>query len=195
MTKKLMVGAALSALMMSGALVSGVSAQSQNAPASSSPSAAPAAQSQPAGDTAAQSQPAGDKAAVVATQKPDQWVATKFKGTDVLGSDGKSVGAISDILFDKSGKIEAYVISVGGFLGVGSKEVALPPTAFEVQQGQNGNADKLKISMSLDQLKQAQDFARYEPPRPSTTGAGGPGLNGLSGAGTKKSSNSPPGGN
>jgi hypothetical protein len=180
MTKKLMIGAAVSALMVSGAL-----AQQPNAQASPSSNAAPAAQSQPA----------GGKADIVATQKPDQWVASKFKGTDVLGPDGKSVGAITDILFDKSGKIEAYVVSVGGFMGVGSKEVALPPTAFETQPGQNGNADKLKISMSLDQLKQAQDFARYEPPQPSTTGAGGPGLNGLSGPGARKSSNTPPGAN
>ena len=60
----------------------------------------------------------------VSSQKPDQWLASKFKGTDVLGSDNQKIGDVSDILFDKTGKVEAFVISVGGFLGVGSKEVA-----------------------------------------------------------------------
>ena len=39
---------------------------------------------------------------------------------------------MSDILFDKDGKIEAYVVGVGGFLGIGAKDVALAPSAFQI---------------------------------------------------------------
>jgi len=124
------------------------------------------------------------KAGFVTSQKPDQFIASKVKGTEVLGSDKQKIGTISDILFDKDGKIDAYVVAVGGFLGMGSKEVALAPKSFEMMPGENGNAPKLKISATLDELKNAQNFARYEPPRPTgTTGAGG-GLNSLPGAGT-----------
>lgn len=172
MTKKLMIGAAIGALIVSGAL-----AQSPTPPSSSSPPAA--------------AQPSGGKTDFISSQKPDQWVASKFKGTEVVGSDNAKVGAVSDILFDKSGKIEAFVVSVGGFLGVGSKEVALAPTSFEVIPGKNGSADILKLSLNQDQLKQAQDFARYEPPHPTTTGSGA-GLGGLTGAGSPPSSNMPP---
>ncbi len=178
MTKKLMIGAAIGALMVSGAL-----AQSPNSPPSSS-SSPPAA-----------AQPSGGKADFVTAQKSDQWLASKFKGTDVLGTDSKKIGSISDVLFDKDGKIEAYVVSVGGLLGIGAKEVALAPASFEVVPGQNGSADKLKTSLNQDELKQAQAFARYEPPRPTTTGSGAPGgggLNGLPGAGSRPSSNTPP---
>jgi hypothetical protein len=171
MTKTLTISAAIGALMMSGAL-----AQSPTSSPSSSPTAA------------APSQPSAGKADFIASQKPDQWVASKFKGTNVLGADNQKIGDISDILFDKTGKIEAFVVSVGGFLGVGAKEVALAPSSFDVVPGQNGAADKLKISMSKDQLTQAQNFARYEPPRPTTTGSG---LSGLPG-GTRPSSNMPP---
>lgn len=160
MSKKLLIGAAVGALMASAAFA--------QAPAPSSPSTLPAAAS------------TSGKADVITTQKPDQWVASKFKGTDVLGSDDQKVGAIDDVLFDKSGKIEAYVVSVGGFLGVGSKEIALAPSSFSVVPGQNGNTDQLKITMTKDDLKNAQAFARYEPQRPTTTGTGG-GLNSLSG--------------
>ena len=175
MTKKLMIGAAIGALMVSGAL-----AQSPTPPSSSS-SSPPAAAQQGSG-----------KADFVMSQKPNQWLASKFRGTDVVGSDNQKIGAVSDILFDKTGKIEAYVVSVGGFLGMGSKEVALAPSSFDVMPGHNGSADKLKISLNQDELKQAQNFARYEPPRPTTTGSGG--LGGLPGAGTRPSSNTPPSG-
>jgi sporulation protein YlmC with PRC-barrel domain len=173
MTKKLMIGTAIGALMVSGAL-----AQSPSTPSSSSSSP----------PVAAQSSSGAGKADFVTSQKPDQWLASKFKGTDVLGSDNQKIGGISDILFDKTGKIEAFVVSVGGFLGVGSKEVALAPNSFDVVPGQNGAADKLKIAMNKDELTQAQNFARYEPPRPTTTGTG---LGGPSG-GMRPSSTMPP---
>ena len=175
MTNKLLIGAAIGALMVSGAL-----AQSPTPPSSSS-SSPPAAAQQGSG-----------KADFVMSQKPNQWLASKFRGTDVVGSDNQKIGAVSDILFDKTGKIEAFVVSVGGFLGMGSKEVALAPSSFDVMPGHNGSADKLKISLNQDELKQAQNFARYEPPRPTTTGSGG--LGGLPGAGTRPSSNTPPSG-
>jgi len=131
MTKKLMIGVAIGALMVSGAL-----AQSPSSPSSSSPPAA------------AQSQPAAGKADFVASQKPDQWLASKFKGTNVVGTDNQSIGAVSDILFDKTGKIEAFVVSVGGFLGVGSKEVALAPSSFDVIAGQIvGQVDQVNASL------------------------------------------------
>jgi sporulation protein YlmC with PRC-barrel domain len=173
MTKTLTIGAAIGALMVSGAL-----AQSPTSPRSSSATAA------------AQSQPSAGKAAIVASQKPDQWVASRFKGTDVLGADNQKIGGISDILFDKTGKIEAFVVSVGGFLGVGSKEIALAPNSFDVVPGQNGAADKLKVAMSKDELTQAQDFARYEPPRPATTGSGPGAISG----GMRPSGTMPPSG-
>ena len=38
----------------------------------------------------------------------------------------RTIGDINDLLFDKSGKVSAVVIGVGGFLGVGEKSVAIP---------------------------------------------------------------------
>ncbi|HEX3440790.1 MAG TPA: PRC-barrel domain-containing protein [Pseudolabrys sp.] len=163
MMKQVTLGAAIGALMISGAL-----AQSPNAPAGSTSS-----------PPAATSISSSGKADLVTTQKPDQWLATKFKGTNVLGADDKKIGDVSDILFDKDGKIQAYVVSVGGFLGMGAKEVALAPASFTVVPGDNGGADQLKVSMTQDELKNAQSFARYEPPKATTTGSapggGGPG--------------------
>lgn len=164
MTKKLMLGTALTALMLSGAF-----AQTPNGAGSTPPAATKSDQATPGGTAG--------KPNFVMSQKPDQWLASKFKGTNVMGADNKKIGDVSDILFDKDGKIEAYVISVGGFLGVGAKEVAIAPSAFTVEPGANGKADVLRLSMGQDQIKQAQNFTPYQPPHPVTTGsapAGGP---------------------
>jgi hypothetical protein len=179
MTKNLLLGAAVSALMLSGAFA-------QTTPSSPAPSNPPAAaqndQSKPA---ASDTKSAGDQAKngkpqMVAEQTPDQFLASKFEGTDVVGDDDKKIGDVSDVLFDKDGKIQAYVISVGGFLGVGAKHIALAPSSFEVVAGDKSKneSDKLKLSMNKDELKQAQDFKPYQPPRATTTGTGGGGMGG-----------------
>ncbi|HXZ45323.1 MAG TPA: PRC-barrel domain-containing protein [Pseudolabrys sp.] len=140
MLKKLMVSTALSAVLATGAF-----AQSSSPPSSSSP---------PPAQALSAAKETSDKMNFVSTQKPDQWLASKFKGTNVVGSDNQKIGDVSDILFDKSGKVEAFVISVGGFLGVGSKEVALAPSSFDVVPGSNGSADKLKLAATKEQLKE-----------------------------------------
>jgi len=174
MLNRLVLISAVSALAMGTAL-----AQSPNPPAANNPPAAsPPAASTPAPSSSAQStQTSSGNAQFVAAQKQDQMLATKFKGTDVLGPDDQKVGDISDILFDKNGKIDAYVVSVGGFLGIGSKDVALAPNAFQVVPGDPNSATnsspKLKISMNKDQLKQAPNFEPYKEPSRATTGTGG----------------------
>src|SRR5205085_3734734 len=79
----------------------------------------------------ASADPSG-KAHFVAKQTQDQWLATKFKGTDVIGTDDKKIGDVSDILFDKDKKIIAYIVGVGGFLGIGQKDVAIDPASFQM---------------------------------------------------------------
>src|SRR5215831_8425100 len=114
MLKKFLISTALSTVVATAAFAQ-------------SPNSGPSTSSPPAASTDSSSK-ANGKMNFVSSQKPDQWLATKFKGTDVVGSDNQKIGDVSDILFDKTGKIEAFVISVGGFLGVGSKEVALAPS-------------------------------------------------------------------
>src|ERR1700730_9666754 len=54
------------------------------------------------------------------------WRASKLAGLNVYSDKYESVGAINDLLTDKSGNIKAVVIGVGGFLGVGEHLVAVP---------------------------------------------------------------------
>jgi len=181
MLKKLIVTTALTGLVIGAAVAEGTP------PTPSSPSSPPAAQSTPpatppakspemttpAPSSSAAAKPEASSPKFVNSQRSDQFLASKFKGTDVVGADNEKIGDVSDILFDKDGKIEAYVIGVGGFLGIGAKDVALAPSAFQVVPGDKSKneADKLKISMTKDQLKQAANFEPYKAPS-STTGMG-----------------------
>jgi hypothetical protein len=171
MLKKLALMSAVSAFAIGSAF-----AQTQ-APSGSPPSPPAATQEAPKADMPKTTTGAGS-AQFVPSQKPDQFLASKFNGTDVVGSDDQKIGDVSDILFDKTGKIEAYVVSVGGFLGMGAKDVALAPSAFQVMPGDpsspTNSSPKLKISMTKDQLKEAANFEPHKPPR-ATTGAGGAG--------------------
>jgi sporulation protein YlmC with PRC-barrel domain len=54
------------------------------------------------------------------------WRASKVVGLNVYNAQNENVGSINDLLLDKSGNIKAAVISVGGFLGMGARLVAVP---------------------------------------------------------------------
>src|SRR5262249_23928012 len=54
------------------------------------------------------------------------WRASKIAGLNVYNDNNENVGSINDLLMDKSGSVKAAVISVGGFLGVGARLVAVP---------------------------------------------------------------------
>jgi len=182
MLKNLLVSAAVSALMISGAMAQ-AQPQSADAPKADAPKAeAPKADAKPA-----------DTAKFISSQGTDQWVFSKFKGTDVLGPDNAQVGDVNDVLFDKNGKIVGLIVGVGGFLGIGEKSVAIDMSAFQAVPASTGSATtgaggaagggiddptnvKLKVSWTKEQLKNAPDFAYYKPPAPArTSGPGGGG--------------------
>ena len=54
------------------------------------------------------------------------WRTSKVVGLSVYNSKDENIGAINDLLMDKSGNIKAVVIGVGGFLGMGEHLVAIP---------------------------------------------------------------------
>lgn len=85
----------------------------------SAPSPSPPASSPPAASESAKP-PEQNLAA------PGKWRASKLMGVDIYGADDKKVGDVTEVVFDKSGKIETVTVGVGGFLGLGSKDVAIP---------------------------------------------------------------------
>ena len=62
----------------------------------------------------------------VTKQETTQWRAPKLVGVGVYGPDDKQIGKIDDLLMDRNGAAQTVVIGVGGFLGFGKKDVAVP---------------------------------------------------------------------
>ncbi|MGK9236470.1 PRC-barrel domain-containing protein [Inquilinus limosus] len=56
----------------------------------------------------------------------DTWRASKLIGVGIYGPDDQRVGEVNEILVDRQGKAQAIVVGVGGFLGIGEKNVAIP---------------------------------------------------------------------
>ena len=131
-----------------------------------------ASSSTPSPSAASTTAPATGK--FVSQQSADQFLASKFKGTDVIGTDDKKIGDVSDVLFDKNQKVLAYIVGVGGFLGIGTKDVALEPTAFEMVPGKDASDYKLRLSMTKDELKSAPTFEVYKAPHATTTSSNAP---------------------
>jgi sporulation protein YlmC with PRC-barrel domain len=164
---------------MMGAALAQSSPKPMDAPAATPPAAtAPAPKAdttmKPSTGTTMTTAPTSAGAVqIVNSQRQDQWLASKFEGTDVIGANDEKIGDVSDILFDKTGKVDAIIVSVGGFLGMGAKDIALSPGSFEVIYGDKtkNEVDKLRITMTKDQLKQAAAFEPYKAPS-STTGMG-----------------------
>jgi len=62
----------------------------------------------------------------ITQETPGQWRASKLDGLDVYNNNDEKIGDIKEMLVDNSGKVQAVVIGVGGFLGMGEHDVAIP---------------------------------------------------------------------
>jgi hypothetical protein len=116
---------------------------------------------------------AGEKkqAGFLQTEGSDQWRASKLIGASVVGPDDKSIGDINEILLDKDGGVEAVVVGVGGFLGIGEKNVAIPFDSLNVQRTEGQEIEKITVSFSKEELENAPKFAyAEEQSRAATTG-------------------------
>ena len=81
----------------------------------------------------AQSTQPADRAATATTGQPahaqmalkGSWRASKLMGLNVYNEANEKLGDINELLVDKSGKINAVVIGIGGFLGMGEHDIAV----------------------------------------------------------------------
>jgi len=70
----------------------------------------------------------------------DHMMASRLIGTTVVSTNNESIGDVNDVIVDRSGRAMAVVIGVGGFLGIGEKDVAVPFEALEFTAGAQGSA-------------------------------------------------------
>lgn len=92
------------------------------------------------------------------TQQTDkQWLASDIIGATVYGPQDANIGSVNDLLTGDDGKVVAAVIGVGGFLGIGQKNVAVNFENLQKSMTPRGDI-KLSLAATADQLKAAPDF-------------------------------------
>jgi sporulation protein YlmC with PRC-barrel domain len=84
-------------------------------------------------------------------------LASNFIGSAVYSTANENIGDINDLVFDAEGKVNAAVIGVGGFLGMGEKDVAVPLDKITLTKDENG-AMKHVIAATREQLDAAPAF-------------------------------------
>jgi hypothetical protein len=124
----------LATALLSTALVGGV-AYAQTTQPSPAPTASPSA-------TTAPKAAAGEKMML-----KGNWRASKLMGLKVYNEANERLGDINELIVDKDGKINAVVIGVGGFLGMGEHDIAV----------------------SMDKLKFIEEPVRTSSTAPATT--------------------------
>jgi sporulation protein YlmC with PRC-barrel domain len=86
----------------------------------------------------------------------DSFTITDYYKQDVYDNGKNTVGKIDDVLIDKSGKITTLIVGVGGFLGIGEKDVALPFAAVKAEK--KDNKWYLTVDETKDSLKSAAGY-------------------------------------
>jgi PRC-barrel domain protein len=82
-------------------------------------------------------------------------------GREVLSTNGENMGRIVDVLVDRSGEVRAAIIDFGGFLGVGSRKIAVEWNALHFPPPK---ADaKITLELTRDQVKAAPEYQDGKP--------------------------------
>ena len=81
----------------------------------------------------------------------------KLIGRNIKNADGDTIGEIKSIYINKDGKVDSVMVGVGGFLGVGDREVRIAWSDLKITD----NGEKVMVNMTKDELKAKPEY-RYK---------------------------------
>ena len=84
-------------------------------------------------------------------QTADDMLASSIIGKPAVNSQDETIGDVNDLVTDRSGKIIAALIGVGGFLGIGEKDVAVRFEDLKLNRDENDNV-KVTLNISKETL-------------------------------------------
>lgn len=123
------------------AIVSGmVAASAQTAPSTPAPRAAAPVTGQ------------------ILVQDANTILGKELVGSAVFDSEQMNIGSITDLILSKDGKnVEGFVVGVGGFLGIGAKNVALKMDRLKINQSPEKGL-RFVVDIKKDELSSAPSF-------------------------------------
>jgi sporulation protein YlmC with PRC-barrel domain len=119
--------------------------------------------------------PANAPAATIAPAKQGgQWRASKLIGVDVYNQQNEKLGEIDELIIDRSGRVAGAIVGVGGFLGMGERNVMVTMDKLQFREDDNRATtgagdnrartdrdwypDRAVLNASKDQLKTMPEF-------------------------------------
>jgi hypothetical protein len=85
-------------------------------------------------------------------------LSSNVVGLDIYNGQNDKIGKIQDIAFDASKQVTGYILSVGGFLGMGTHYVAVNPNALMVSYDAQNKVWRATMNGTKDELKAAPEF-------------------------------------
>ena len=91
------------------------------------------------------------------TVSKDEMFSSKLKGLNVYNQKEESVGEITDLAI-KGNQVDALILSVGGFLGMGEHYVAVSPSSVSVKRDTKNDKWVATMNTTKEALKAAPEF-------------------------------------
>jgi sporulation protein YlmC with PRC-barrel domain len=130
--------------------------QAEPQPAQSQSTPQPVPSSTPPGQIKGESEKEGTPATVVDAQQLES-----ILGKNVISPTGEDMGRIVDIIVDRSGQVRAAIIDFGGFLGVGTRKIAVDWRLIRFPS--DGKMDNVMVDLTSNQLRVSPVFKAGEP--------------------------------
>jgi sporulation protein YlmC with PRC-barrel domain len=87
--------------------------------------------------------------------QPGQMLASDLIGLNIKNNANESIGEINELILDKDGKVVAVVVGVGGFLGMGEREVALDFKSLQIKYDPNAMTNAGATTATVDATKES----------------------------------------
>jgi sporulation protein YlmC with PRC-barrel domain len=125
---------------------------------------APAAASVPV--QAAPATLANDLRPTFVVQNKSDMVTSKLVGLTIQNAANETIGEIADVVLDEKNTVKSWVVGVGGFLGIGTKYVAIDPSAMKLVRVDDATL-KATIDTNKDQLRAAPEYVYLGKAKPN----------------------------
>jgi sporulation protein YlmC with PRC-barrel domain len=146
-----MAGVAVATALMALAIVASMAIADDNPP--------PARTDQPKGGQPVNPPNVAPAAPVIVLKKDE---VEAILGKEVRSAAGEDMGRIVDVVVDRTGQVRAAVIDFGGFLGVGSRKVAVDWNALSFSPpGDKGG--RVTLELTRDQVKAGPEYQEGKP--------------------------------
>lgn len=94
-------------------------------------------------------------------QSADTFLASVMMDSVVRNAAGEEIGDVNDLVLSGDGQVSGVVIGVGGFLGIGEKDVAIESSRIEITETEDGEL-QLVLDVTEEELDAAPEFLTAE---------------------------------